>query len=156
MGPSVLIAATFYIFTSTLKIINNTSTPEKTFFFLPHPKCHAFPLFKMFNALYRYSRDITMFREAPWQPILQPSNWKLLSHFVHIGFHVTLQSMWDSTVSTMTWLWAGRSAQDLPLLQNNHTCYITHTFIYSFGTTGSIPESGKGTCVTTHLHLLRR
>ena len=50
-----------------------------------------------------------MFREGHCQQIQPTSNWKLLSHFVKIGFHVILQSMWDSTVSTLTWLWAGKS-----------------------------------------------
>jgi hypothetical protein len=71
----------------------------------------------------------------------QTSNWKL-SNIVDIDFHVILQSMWDSIVSTVTWLWANKSARDLSLLQNIHPSYITHTFFYSIGTTGSIPESG--------------
>jgi hypothetical protein len=46
--------------------------------------------------LYKLSREITIFR-AVWQPILPTSSWKLLSHFVNIGLHVTFQSMSDSS-----------------------------------------------------------
>jgi hypothetical protein len=95
-----------------------------------------------FCVLYRPSMDINMFREALLQPILPTSNWKLLSHIVNIGFEVNFQFMWDSTVNTVTWLWPGTYARDLSLLQNNHTSYISHTFSYSIGTTGSVPESG--------------
>ena len=42
-------------------------------FFLLH---NAFPSVKKFCALYRPSRDITVFRGALWQPILPTSNWK--------------------------------------------------------------------------------
>jgi hypothetical protein len=82
-----------------------------------------------------------------------PNNVKLETP-VNNGFHVIFQSMWDSTVSTVTWLWDGRSATDLSLLQNIHTSHIAHTFCHSIDTTGPIPESGLGTSVTTHLHLL--
>jgi len=108
-----------------------------------------------FRVLYRLSTDINMFREALLQPIIPTSNWKFLFHIVNIGFHVIFQSMWDSTVSTVTWLYAGRSARDLSLLQNIHTSYIDHTFSYSIHTTGSVPESGQNTSVTTHLFLVR-
>jgi len=86
-----------------------------------------------------------------------PTNIKLenLSHCVNNGFHVIFQHMCDRILSTLTWLWAARSARDLTLLQNIHTSYITHTLSYLIGTTGSILESGQGTSVTTHLHLLR-
>jgi len=85
-----------------------------------------------------------------------PTNIKLETpvSFDNIGFHVTFQSMWNSTVSTVTWLWAAGSARDLSLLKHIHTSYIAHTFCYSVGTTGSNPESGQGMSVTTHLHLL--
>jgi hypothetical protein len=71
-----------------------------------------------------------------------------------LGLHVIFQSMWNSTVSTVTWLQAAGSARDLYLLQNIHTSYITNTFSYSTGITGPIPEGGQVTSVTTHLHLL--
>jgi len=78
-----------------------------------------------------------------------------MSHIVKIRFHVILQSMWDSTVNTVTWLWTVRSATDLSLLQNIHTSYNAHKFSYSNHTTDSVPESGQHTTVTTKLHLLR-
>ena len=53
--------------------------------------------------------------------------------------------MWNSTVSTVIWLWAAGSARDLSLLQRIHTSHIAYTFCYSIGTTGSNPESGQGT-----------
>jgi len=58
-------------------------------------------------------------------------------------YHFIFQSMWDSTVRTVTWLWAGISATDLSLLQNIHTSHVAHTFCYSICTTGPIPESGQ-------------
>jgi len=58
----------------------------------------------------------------------------------NIGFHIIFQTMWDSAVGTMTWLWAGRSARDLSLLQNIHTSHIAYTFFYSISTTDSIAE----------------
>jgi hypothetical protein len=73
---------------------------------------------------------------------------------VNIGFHFIFQSMWDSKVSTMTWLWVGRSARDLSLLQNIHPSHIAYTFPYSIGTTGSILQRRQGMSVNTHLHLL--
>jgi hypothetical protein len=67
----------------------------------------------------------------------------LLSHdlSIHVGQHSLHGDL------------AGRFARDLSLLQNIHTSYIAHTFSYSTGTTGSIPESVQSTSVTTHLHL---
>jgi hypothetical protein len=136
---------------TTIKIINNINkTLETTLFF---SKRNAFS-FQKFHVFYRTSRDITMFREDLCQPILPTSNWKLLFHFVNIGLQVIFQSMWNSTVSTVTWLWAGRCARELFLLQNIHTSYISHTFFYSICTTGSIPDSGQRTSVTIHLHLI--
>jgi Na+-driven multidrug efflux pump len=111
---------------------------------------------KKFCVLYRHSMDINVFIKALRKEILPKSNWKLYFHFVNIGIHIIFQSISETTVSTVTWLWAGRSATDLSLLQNIHTRYIAHTLSYSIGTTGSIPESGQGTSVTTHLHLLRQ
>jgi hypothetical protein len=72
----------------------------------------------------------------------------------NIGFHFIFQSMWDSIVSTMIWLYVGRSASDLSLLQNIHTSHIAYTFSHSIGTTGSIQERRQGMSVTTHLHLM--
>jgi len=62
--------------------------------------------------------------------------------------------MWDSTVRTVTWLWAVGTASDPSIFKNIHTSYIAHTLCCSIGNTGSIPDSGKGMSVTTHFQQL--
>jgi len=56
------------------------------------------------------------------------SNPKLPSHFINTDFHIIFTSVWCSTVSTVTWIQAGRSgvqilraARELALLQKNQT-----------------------------------
>jgi len=62
--------------------------------------------------------------------------------------------MWDSTVSTVTWVWADGTARGPSLAQNIHTSYTAHTFCCSIGNMASIPDSGKGMSFTNHLQLL--
>ena len=86
--------------------------------------------------------------------ILPTPNWKLLFHYDKNRYHFMFQSMWDSPVSTVTCVWAVGTARDPSIVQNIQTSYTAHTFCCSIGNTGSIPESGKGMIVTTHLQLL--
>jgi hypothetical protein len=61
------------------------------------------------------------------------SNPKLPSHFTNEYIHYLFKSVWDSTVSTVTRIYAGRSGvqilaevRELPLLQNTQASSGTH------------------------------
>ena len=117
------------------------------------PYCNALTRVRN-SACYTDRQERLPFSEGPYESQSYQHQVEYSCLILLILVYVTFQSMLDSTVSTVNSLWTAGSAGDLSLLQYIHTSHITHTFSYSIGTTGPIPESGQVTSVTTHLQLL--